>query len=43
VVFLALIFLLDGGPEFGIDLIDGGAAAFEHGEYSSEKVGTGDQ
>ena len=32
VVFLTLIFLLDGGKDFGIDLVDRIAAAFEHGE-----------
>lgn len=36
VVFLTLIFLLDGGKDFGIDLVDRIAAAFEHGECLGE-------
>ncbi len=32
VVFLALVFLLDGGKDLGVDLVDRKTAAFEHGE-----------
>lgn len=32
VVFLALVFLLDGGEDFWVDLVDRIAVAFEHGE-----------
>ncbi|MNL88466.1 hypothetical protein D3C87_2181930 [compost metagenome] len=36
-VFLALVFLLDGGKDLRVDLVDRETAAFEHGETRLKK------